>query len=194
MIIAVEDILSEVVARKILHSVRPDLSVTTVLGHRGKSYLKTKVRELNRTAMAVPVLLLVDLDTPSVCPPSLISSWLGGPAQPKLLFRVAVMEIETWIIADRERFARFLGVPEGRIPRAVDEILNPKEQVVLLARSSRSQAVREEMVPSPGSTASVGPGYNARLSEFVHNQWEPESAASASPSLARMIRRLVAFR
>lgn len=190
MILAVEDTLSEAVARKLLSVVRPEISVTVAMGHQGRGYLQNRARELNRTAASVPVLLLADLDRPLPCPPDLIASWLSAPAQRLLLFRIAVMEIESWVLADRGRFASFLSVPDHRIPANTDEIPQPKEFIVNLARRSRRKDIREDLVPAPGSTSSVGPAYNPRLAVFVDETWNPVTASEASPSLARAVTRL----
>lgn len=195
MILAVEDVLSDLVVRKIVATIRPDIVITTSLGLRGKGYLKNKAAELNRTASAIPVFLLIDQDAKTACPPGLLEIWFGNSRQPNLMFRVAVMEVESWILAHREACARFLGVPEERIPNDTDQITQPKEFIVNLARRSRSTRLREDLVPLPGSTTAVGPAYNLRLGNFVESAWLPRSATAASESLRRTIDRLqTAFR
>ena len=79
------------------------------------------------------MLVLVDLDRPEPCPADLIESILPAPRASKLLFRVAVMEVESWVMADRVAFARFLSVPLHRIPDEPDTILQPKEAIVSIA-------------------------------------------------------------
>jgi hypothetical protein len=190
MIVAVEDVLSEAVVRKIVSTVRPDAVVTAALGLKGKGYLKNKAPELNRTASAVPVFVLVDQDSPSLCPAGIAADWFGGELQPNMVFRVAVMEVESWVLAHRTGCAALLSIAEERIPQNPDQIVQPKEFIVNLARRSRSKRVRDEFVPAPGSTAGVGPAYNLRLAEFVEKEWSPVVAADASPSLQRTIRRL----
>ena len=190
MILAVADPLSEAVVRKILSVVRPEISVTVAIGNRGKGYLQNHAGELNRTARSVPVFLLTDLDTPLSCPAGLIGTWLSAPVQPNLLFRVAVMEVESWVLADRAAFASFLSVPDHRIPVQTDGIRQPKEFIVNLARRSRRKDVRADLVPEAGSTSAVGPAYNPRLIVFVSEVWDPIAAAAASPSLARTVDRL----
>lgn len=190
MILAIEDALSEAVARKLLLVARPEITVTVAIGNRGYGYLKNRARELNRTAASVPVFILTDLDRPLSCPAGLIAAWLSAPAQRLLLFRVAVMEVESWVLADRARFASFLSVPDHRIPENTDEIAQPKEFIVKLARRSRRKDIRDDLVPAVGSTSPVGPVYNPRLVSFVENVWNPVAASAASPSLARALDRL----
>lgn len=194
MIAAVEDVLSEAVVRRIAALVRPDLAISGVLRRNGKGYIRSRVRSLNLTANSIPVLVLVDLDRPVPCPADLIESWLPSPRAPRLLFRVAVMEIESWVMADRVAFAELLSVPLHRVPSNPDEILQPKEHIVSIARRSKRKAIRQDLVPLPGDTRSVGPGFNARLTAFVADTWDPNAAATVSPSLRRTLERLrIAF-
>lgn len=190
MIVAVEDVLSEAVVRKLLETVRPELTISVVMRKNGRGYLQSRARELNRTAQSVPVFMVADLDRPEPCPADLIDRWLSSPPAPGLLFRIAVMEIESWILADRDALAHFLAVPAHRIPSNTDEIAQPKEFIVSLARRSRRRDIRDDLVPVPGGTSSVGPAFNARLGSFVGILWNVERAAGASPSLRRSIDRL----
>src|SRR5260370_38191900 len=101
MIAAVEDVVSEAVVRRLVTVIRPDLHISGVVRKNGKSYVRHRIRELNRVAHSVPVFVMIDLDTPIPCPADVIRSWLPNTFAPKLLFRVAVMEIESWVMADR---------------------------------------------------------------------------------------------
>ena len=191
-LLAVEDVLSEAVGRRILNEV--SIAVSQTIGLKGCDYLRSKVNNLNRTARGFPVLMITDLDRPSRCPPSLISEWLRGPAEKAFILRVAVLEVESWVMADRSAFGRFLGIRASAVPHQVDEVENPKEKIVLLADGSSSSTIRRDLVPLQGSTARVGPAYNARLGEFVRNTWNPRRAAEVSPSLIRALRALEVFR
>ena len=187
--LAVEDVLSDAVATKILESC--GFEIAARLRQRGNTYLKQKAPELNRAAARRrPVFLLTDLDSPKNCPLDLIQSWIKGSPKPGFFFRVAVMEVESWVLADRWAIAHFLSVPVSRIPQQTDEIADPKERIVLLARRSGSRTIREALVPAPESTTPVGNEYNARLIQFVRESWDLERAASVSPSLKRTLERL----
>ena len=117
----------------------------------------------------------------------------------------AVREVEAWLLADAARLGRFLGVPAARIPLSPDTLRNPKQEMVNLARRSRSRSIREDLVPRPEGGRQVGPAYTSRLIEFVQgaaNGWRPavvpclrkgEVAAGASNSLARCLRSLAAM-
>lgn len=190
IIAAVEDVLSDAVVRKLVTVIRPDLTISSVLKKKGRDYIQSQARKLNRTARSVPVMVLVDLDRPVPCPADLIESWLPSPRAPMLLFRVAVMEIESWLMADREAIAAFLSVPIHRVPANPDQVSQPKELLVSIARRSRRKDIRDDLVPSPGDTRIVGPAFNPRLIGFIAETWNPITAAEASPSLRRTCDRL----
>ncbi len=134
--------------------------------------------------------MVADLDTPAQCPSQLIQSWLRGIQHPQFLLRLAVMEIESWIMADRQACADFLAIPVHRIPQETDTIPHPKEFLVTLARRSRKKSLREALVPASGATSVVGRAYNSCLWEFVHNHWNGSRASQASTSLRRTLDRL----
>ncbi len=193
MILAVEDPLSEAIARRLLLVLRPELIPTAVLGLGGRDSVRVRCRELNRSAAHLPVLVLTDQDVPDRCPPTLLIEWLGT-ARPNLIFRVAVMEVESWVMAHRDAFAAFISVPCNRVPANTDALPDPKQTLVNLARRSRRRDIRADLVPAAGSTAQVGPAYNPRLREFVESTWDPVAAADTSASLRRAVERLRDYR
>jgi hypothetical protein len=191
VILAVEDSLSEAVSTKILEGL--DIDISQRLGFQGKGYLQNKALSLNQTALGFPVFMLVDQDTPSQCPPQLAQEWTKGRRSAKFFLRVAVMEVESWVMADRGAFADFLSIPLHKVPEDTDVIPKPKEFLVNLARLSKKTRLRQEIVPLPGATSKVGTEYNSRLGEFVHNCWNVNRAASASASLQRTLAQLSSF-
>jgi len=120
VILAVEDKLSEAVSTKILEDLGIDISQR--LGLKGKGYLQSKAPSLNQTAKGFPVFMLTDQDAPSQCPPQLVQAWTRGERHSKFFLRVAVMEVESWVMADRRGFADFLSIPVNRIPENTDVI------------------------------------------------------------------------
>lgn len=188
VILAIEDELSEVISTKILKNF--GVEITTIIRDNGNVYLRQKAPELNRSAKGIDIFLLTDLNSSEHCPVELINAWIKGPLNPRLLFRVAIMEIESWVMADRDGFANFLSIPVNRIPSNTDDIPDPKEFLVSLARSSRKRKLQDELVPKPGARIPIGYGYNTRLSEFVRDYWDLERAATVSPSLKRTLDRL----
>lgn len=182
---AVEGVVDEAVVRRLISHAGGDTG--TVYGRRGKPYLRQRIAGFNQAARHAPWVILVDLDNDADCAAVLRAEWLPNPA-PQLCFRIALREVETWLLADREAAARFLRVTKGRIPQDPESVTNPKEFVVNLARRSRRRDIREDMVPRPGSGRAVGPAYTSRLAEFASTRWRPPIAAERSDSLKRAIR------
>lgn len=94
------------------------------------------------------------------------------------------------MIADREAFARFLGVATAKLPRQPEALPRPKATVLRLADSSRKRDIRADFLPRRHSGRTEGSGYAARLMEFINEDWCPTRAATSAPSLARAIERL----
>ncbi len=161
-----------------------------VYGKNGKAFLRKQIRGYNNAARHGPWVVLVDLDQDADCAPDLCRDWLPVRV-PKLCFRVAVHEVEAWLLADRENLAKFLSVPPSRIPSGPETEVNPKHTMVHLAAGSRRRDIRKDMVPRPGSGRPVGPAYTSRLIEFVNAakpRWRPNIAAKRSDSLSRCLR------
>lgn len=187
---AVEGLVDEAVVRRLATHV--GMEIGPVYGKNGKDHLRQRIAGYNKAARISPWIVLVDLNHEAECAPPLRGAWLPQPA-PTMCFRVAVREVESWLIADRGRLARFLRVPIARVPTAPETIEDPKGAMVELAARSRRRDVREDMVPRPGSGRPIGPAYASRLIEFVGTHWDPEVAARSSDSLRRCLVRLRDF-
>lgn len=181
---AVEGLVDEAVVQNLI--IHAGATPGPVYGKQGKQYLREKINGYNNAAKRTPWIILVDLDREHDCVPPMRSSWLVQPAV-FLCFRVAVREVEAWLMADSERLAAFLGVGRTRIPADSEKLDNPKTAMVDLARNSRRRAIREDMVPREKSGRQVGPAYTSRLIEFVTKFWRPDVAVRRSDSLKRAI-------
>ena len=190
VILVVEDRLGDAVSTKILQHF--DIRIVKRVIYKGNSYLQRKAQSYNQAAyQECGIFMLTDLDSPNICPPTLIRSWVKGRLNRWFFLRIAVMEIESWIMADRQAVAEFLAIPVNRIPRNTDEIDSPKEFLVSLARRSRNTRLRGALVPAQSDkSAKTGSEYNPQLSQFVQEHWDLERAAAASPSLKRTLDRL----
>ena len=189
--LVVEDDLSEAILRRILKESRNTFAVGFSYGKRGYGYIKRKVRAFNSAAKGTPFLVLSDLE--AECAPIQIKEWLPIPKHHNLLFRIAVREIESWLLADRAGFASFLSIKREFIPKNVDEINDPKQVLINLAKRSRKRALRQAIVPIPDRTARVGPDYNGQLSSFVFGAWNIVEAMENSESLRRTVKALNEF-
>ena len=110
-----------------------------------------------------------------------------------MLFRVAINEVESWLLADRVGFAEYLGISINLIPTSVDSLPDPKQSLINLARRSRKKNLRLGIVPGRNSTATQGPNYNECLIPFVKNSWNLEDACVNSESLLRAVKSILHF-
>ncbi len=187
--IAVEDAISEAVLRRLMQH---RFAVESCFSKGGYGYLKRTIRGWNAAAASTPFVVLTDLDQHH-CATALKTSWLSEPCHANLVFRIAVREVESWLLADLEGMANYLNIQKKHFPPQPDELPDPKKTLIKLARFSASRDVRADLIPVKGSTATQGRGHNARLQSFVNQSWNPQNAAQRSPSLARAINRLELF-
>lgn len=181
--VAVEGDVDAAVARRLIAEI--GLSMGPVYGLKGKSHLDKRILSYNNAARWSRWLVLRDLDAP--CAPELLRSRLPNPS-PQMHFRIAVREIEAWLLADRTRIAQWLRLPVDIVPIDPEALEDPKSALIQLARRSRSRLIRDEMSPATFTSARVGPGYTGRMIEFAANLWRPRFAADSSSSLARCLR------
>lgn len=184
--IAVEGNLDEAVAERLITLCGGQPG--KVSPKQGRPYVLEHIGGYNEGARYGGIwFVLVDLDQQPDCAPELVAEMLPNPAD-GMCFRVAVHEVEAWLLADREGFAEWASVPVSHIPVDVEAIEQPKERLVDIVRRSRRRARREVIVPHPDSGRVEGPAYTSALSAFVASDWDVEAAARAAPSLARAIR------
>ena len=190
--LAVEDDLSEAVLRRLLRHTDRGYAVGTVYGHSGYGYLRKTIAGWNSAARGVPFVVLTDLDR-YPCPAALIGEWIPRHQHANLLLRIAVREVESWILADRGNLSVFLHVSPQGLPSLPDTLADPKAVLVSAATRSRSRDIRSRVVPKRGSSAKQGPDYNSCLIEFVYGAWNVDASVASSPSLARTMARLHRF-
>lgn len=166
-----------------------------VLGGYGQIRIRAQSL-LQMAETGIPALVLTDLDRVN-CAPTLIRDWfrirpmLPIELPPQLVFRVAVREVEAWLMADREVLAKYLHISVANFPRAPEDLSDPKQELLGIIRRKGHTTWHQEMLPR--GTAHVGPRYNERICEFAAKKWKPERAATNSPSLCRAIESLSRF-
>lgn len=181
---AVEGILDEAVIRSMIQHV--GAVPGRIHGKEGKNRIRARLSGYVAAARLAPWVVLVDLDDEHDCAPSLRSSWGPGRA-PRLCFRVAVRMVEAWLLADRERVARFLRIPIQAVPPRPEDLPNPKETMLNLARRSRSRDVQQALLQTSAGCRKVGPEYVSYLGQFASGHWRPDVASARSPSLKRAL-------
>lgn len=190
--LVVEDRLSEAVAEALLRQSGQQYEVRRRFVYT-KTEIQQKIDGLNNASQGSPYFVLTDQNGIKDCPPSEIRRLIRGPVNANLIYRFAVMEVESWVMAHRDAFAKFLSIPENKIPHDTDKIPHPKECLIGLARKSRCPSLKQAIVPPRGATSKTGPGYNVQLPAFVRRCWNAQQAAQHSPSLNRTLQRLKQF-
>lgn len=194
--LATEDVLSEAILKRILFDKFRHTEICTNLPKPqanlgGFGAIKRNLSKYVSAAKNdVYHIILTDLDK-YACAPSLLNDWkVDQPLPDKLLFRIAVREVESWLLADRENIANYLQVASARVQRNPEELDDPKGHLISLASSSRSRKIREGMCPIRGNYSPMGPDYNPILCNFVMANWDYSTAAINAPSLQRMLNRI----
>lgn len=186
-----EDDLSEAVMTKILMQFNNKYRVCQSYSGNGFGYLKNNIKGFNQASVVNPHFMLTDLDNYE-CPVDLRDEWVNFELKPNFIFRIAVREVESWVLADREGFSHFLNVSIVNFPLNPDNETDPKNTLIQLAKRSNKRAIKEDIVPI-NQNAKIGPNYNGCLSEFVFKSWNIENAILQSDSLRRAYEKLRDF-
>lgn len=189
----VEGDCDEIVVRKLL--AETGHSVGTVFGKGGIDKLRRLAFGISRRSRhGVPLIIVADhMDLDEGCPGDAAAALLAD--RPDLcLVRLAVPEIESWVMASRQEFADYLGVSVQLVPSNPDVVPDAKQRLVNIARKSTRKNKRMAIVPQPGTSASVGPGYIDELARFIQSDWQLSSARSSSRSLHKAAASLEKFR
>lgn len=145
---------------------------------------------LNMARAGIYTFIITDLDNRK-CAGMMLREWFSIPTpQPislpkEVVFRIAVREAESWILADRETWAKYIKIPVANWSRSPDQLADPKQHLLNVVRNKGRKKVHKEMLPH--GTAHIGPRYNDVLCEFIAQRWSPTRAAALSPSLKRAI-------
>lgn len=180
-----EDIIQLTALKKVLEYLEINFSSQDFVMN-GVGKIKKHLKAYNEASKFSSFLILTDLDD-NECAPTLLKKWVNFVPNPNFIFRIAVCEVEAWLLADRRNFASFLGISEAKINREIETISDTKSYLINLARKSKRE-IREELVPS--GFAQVGKSYNSCLIRFIIQNWDVGNASKNSDSLKRMINHL----
>lgn len=181
-----EDPLCCALGESLIRTCLPDWQLAQSISKHGITKLVPDLPRYQQLTKVMPVLCIADTDR--ACPVDCLKKWLPQKSPVNFLLRLAVTESESWVLADREGLAHFLGIAASKIGRTPDELPDAKRHLLQLARQSKVKLYRQEMVNASGDKP--GTGYNLHLTTFVREHWNPQAAAASSPSLGRAMRRL----
>lgn len=201
--IAGEDEATRAVIERLINDYAPNLHIVSYLPARG-SQVRSSIPMFNQLANYYPVILLADLDD-EVCAPIYKKSLLCGISKcTDFIINLAVDEVEAWLMADREGFSDYFGIPLESVPESkMQKMSGPKalpEMDVQVKSSwlfthklihlSDNKERRAQIAVGTQDKNSKGKEYNTAVIPFIKQQWSPERARIASDSLNRMILRL----
>jgi hypothetical protein len=195
-----EDDVTRAIIEKAIKVYRGDLIIGSYRPARGGKIKKIApvYKSLNS-----PFIVLTDLDNYS-CPPELITDWFGKTTLNKqYLFRIAYREAESWLMADRRGFSKWLGVKIDLIPESqiidkrknIFELEFPYKPSLYMMREIVPRSSKKEMIEnlSPKEGARKGPAYNSSIIPFIKNIWDIENASNNSYSLKKTIERIMDY-
>jgi hypothetical protein len=163
------------------------LEISYEIDCAGKGNLDRELDGYNAAAQGSPWLVVRDLDTDAPCAGAFLESVSpsGFVPSPWMCFRLAVHEIESWLMADEKGFSQFFEVDAALVPAKPDEEADPTVTMLNAVRKSRRARIRRAMLPPTGGSAQVGPLYEDTIIEFGMGPWSLARACKRSPSLKR---------
>lgn len=184
----VEGQLEISVAKKLITFCNHQIGICYYL--RGFGEIKKKAKHYfpiadNRNA----VLVLTDfMDAEAKCATLAKKKYIGVVNIPQnFLLRFAIPELESWLLADKENFAKLLGVKINKLSDSPETIPDPKKYLASLAHLSRKKCIKNDFISSSGKQ---GVFYIPILTGFVQKTWDIDIAMKNAPSLKRCIKRL----
>jgi hypothetical protein len=192
--VVAEDKLTQAVLHKCLNYYVPSCEIVLSEVKSGRGNVQRNLAAYANLSTIMPVLVGVDLDH-DVCAPSLLASWQASFGEhTDLLIRVAVREIESWILADRRRFAGFVGGQSDNVNPLPDTLPDPKRYLLDFAKNYADIELKRDLLPKDFNRyPRIGPAYNLQMCRFVEHKWRPHVALSRSDSLARAVSAIMAL-
>lgn len=186
--VVAEDRLTEAVLHKCISEFLPKFTILRSEVKNGRGNIQRNISAYANLSRVIPVLIGVDLDD-NTCAPQLLDSWNVSQSQQKnLLLRVAIREIEAWVLGDKKQYARFIKGQSDDITSSPDDLNDPKLFLLELARKTAPDELKADLLPvNFNKKPRIGKAYNLRMCEFVTNKWRPHVARENSPSLNRAI-------
>jgi hypothetical protein len=184
----------DVIARRIITSVNclPGTSYRRPLSGTGKNNLDVRLPGLNQGSLyRNSVLALRDLDRDAPCAPALVSKLIPDK-NPKMLLRVCVCAAESWLMADRDAYADFCGLPVADIPAELETVVDLKGLIQGFGQSGRARRLRRHLDKGGASGVPLWGMMGSWHAQFAEEHWDPIRAekSGGAPSLNRTLHRI----
>ena len=145
--VVTEDELSEAVLRRLLRQFAPHLHVANAFRRSGNGFILSNVRRWTEIGTHHRIIVLVDLDAER-CAPAFLDRYFPGRDHARgLHVRVAVREVEAWLLADASAVSAWLRRPLVQVPPQPDELDDPKLELLRLASRAPAE-LRDDLVRS----------------------------------------------
>lgn len=119
-----EDALSCALGERLVGSAMPGWSLVPPINTKGVTKLISGLpRYIEQARYVRPVVCVADTD--GSCVKTLLARWVQTPPPTAFHLRLAVTEAESWVLADRDGFARYVRVSLNRVPSRTDDIQDP---------------------------------------------------------------------
>ena len=190
--VVAEDKLTQAVLHKCIAEYLPSFQICRSEVKNGRGNVQRELAAYAKLANTIPVLVGVDLDSDE-CAPLLLAQWNAFQLlSSTFLLRIAVREIEAWVLADRKRIVQFVGGESDDISKAPDSLDDPKRYFLDFARRVATEDLKRDLIPQnyDKKYPRIGPAYNIQMCDFVERRWRPHVAIKRSGSLARAIRQI----
>jgi hypothetical protein len=151
-----------------------------------KDDIVATLRKWNEAAKWDYWAIIIDMDHDSDCVAEYKKSLLPNPSE-KMIFRIAIRKIESWILADAQAVATYLGIKQSLVPTHPETLDDPKLSLLGLVHKSRRKDIKEDMLSQVG--LKQGMRYPERIKELLQ-YWRPQIAQQSADSLKRCIHAL----
>lgn len=98
--------------------------------------------------------------------------------------RVAVTMSESWALADRNAASEYFHIPQSKLPRIPDDVLDSKRLLLHLVKAHASKPFAADLV---AGKSDMGPLFAPHMIAYAQDHWDIEAAQENSPSLRRAI-------
>lgn len=183
----------EAIARRLIETAggRPGTAYLRPITGTGKQKVERKLQGLNQGARwGNPILALLDLDDEE-CAGGVVARLLPE-RHVKMLLRVCVRSAEAWLMADRDAYAKHMGISVRVLPDGPERQTSLKAQLLAWADSGKYPRLTETFRSRRQKGLQNWQIIGSIQTEFVTNYWDPIRAerSGRAPSLSRALTRL----